>query len=77
MKNRKKVEEHKNSIEKIKHKFCEKSGAVPHSSFGAYILTQRVLNEAILDLKWCDWVRYVYNNNDYNFLDQNFKDEGR
>jgi PadR family transcriptional regulator AphA len=74
---KKKIEDYKNSIEKIRLKICENSEAVPPSSFGAYILTQRVLNEAILDLKWCDWVRNVYKNNYLNFIDQNFKDEGR
>jgi PadR family transcriptional regulator AphA len=71
---KKKIEDYKSSIEKIRLKFCENSEALPSSSFGAYILTQRVLNEAILDLEWCDWVRSVYNNNDCNFLDQNFKE---
>ena len=74
---KKKIEEYKISIENIKLKFYENSKAVHPSSFGAYILTQRILNETILDLKWCDWVRNVYNNNYFNFLDQNFKDEGR
>ncbi|MCB2312482.1 PadR family transcriptional regulator [Clostridium tagluense] len=72
---KKKIKEYKSSIEKIRLKFCENPKAVP--PFGAYILTQRVLNEAILDLKWCDWVRNVYNNNYLNFSEQNFEDEGR
>ncbi|MBZ9685590.1 PadR family transcriptional regulator [Clostridium estertheticum] len=72
---KKKIEVYKNSIEKIRLKFSENSRGVP--PFGAYVLTQRILNEAILDLKWCDWIRDVYKNNYCNFLDQNFKDEGR
>lgn len=70
---RRKIEEHKNSLEKIKLRSCENSDDIPPSIFGGYILTQRILNEAILNLKWCEWVRNLYKKNDFSFLDEDFK----
>ena len=72
---KKKIQEHKSFIEKIKLKSCENSKVGASSLFGAYILTQKILNEALLDLEWCEWVRNVYNNKNLSFLDENFKDE--
>lgn len=70
---RRKIQEHKNSIERIKLKSCENPEIAPPSLFGGYILIQRALNEAILSLEWCQWVRGLYKNNDFNFLNENFK----
>lgn len=72
---KKKIQEHRNFIEKIKIKSCENSKVGGSSLFGAYIITQKTLNEAILDLEWCEWVRNVYNNKNLSFLDENFKEE--
>lgn len=69
---KKKIEERKNSIKKIKLICSENSEAASPSKFGGYILTQKALNEAILDLKWCEWVRKIYKNKDFSFLDEDF-----
>jgi DNA-binding PadR family transcriptional regulator len=69
---KKKIEERKNSIEKIKLLSSENFEAASPSLFGAYILAQKALNEAILELKWCEWVRKIYKNKDINFLDEDF-----
>jgi PadR family transcriptional regulator, regulatory protein AphA len=69
---KRKIDQYKNSIEKIKLKSRENSEAASSSSFGAYILTQRVLNEAILNLKWCEWARNLYEKKDFSFLDEDF-----
>jgi PadR family transcriptional regulator, regulatory protein AphA len=67
-----KIDEYKNAIENIKLKSHKSLETASDSVFGAYILTQRVLNEAILDLKWCEWVRNLYENKKFSFLDENF-----
>lgn len=72
---RKKIEACNNYIEKMKLKACENSVDVPPSLFGAYILTQRALNEAILDLRWCEWVRNLYERKDLSFLQEDFNQE--
>ncbi len=69
---KKKIEDRKNSLENIKLKFHENSEAANSSLFGAYILNQRVLNETILNLKWCEWVRSIYYSKDFSFLDVDF-----
>jgi PadR family transcriptional regulator AphA len=73
---KKKIEDRKNSIEKIKLKSHENPDAAS-ASFGSYILNQRALNEAILNLKWCEWVRNLYVKKDFSFLEEefNFKKE--
>lgn len=70
---RRKIEEHKNSLEKIRLRSSENSEDIPPSIFGGYVLTQRSLNKAILNLKWCEWVRNMYKKNDLSFLDEDFK----
>jgi PadR family transcriptional regulator AphA len=65
-----KVDRYKNAIENIKIKFSNSPENA--SGFGAYILTQRKLNETILDLKWCEWVRNLYENKQLSFLDEEF-----
>ena len=65
-----KIEEYKRSLEKIKLKSFENPEET--SSFGSYILLQRVLNEAKLNLKWCKWVKDIYKNKDFSFLDEDF-----
>lgn len=72
---KRKVERLKNSIEKIRLKSYENHEDSKVSSFGAFILIQKSLNEAMLDLKWCEWVRNVYMNNDLSFLDNDFTEE--
>ncbi|WP_061320125.1 PadR family transcriptional regulator [Clostridium botulinum] len=69
---RRKVETYKSIIEKTKLKSYENSEDVPASLFGSYILTQRALNNAILELKWCEWVRKLYKNKDLSFLEEDF-----
>lgn len=69
---RKKIEERKNSIDNIKFKFRENSEAANSLLFGAYILNQRALNEAVLNLKWCEWVRKLYDKKDFIFLEEDF-----
>lgn len=41
-------------------------------SFGGYILTQRALAKARLDLDWCHWAEKLYDNKDTDFLENNF-----
>lgn len=69
---RRKIKEYKKSIENIKLRSCENLEDVSPSIFGGYILTQRTLNEYILNLKWCEWVRNIYQKNDLSFLDEDF-----
>lgn len=68
----KKIQQSKESIEKIKLKAQENPEAAKSSLFGAYILTQRNLNAAKLNLKWCEWVRNIYENKDFSFLEEDF-----
>jgi DNA-binding PadR family transcriptional regulator len=55
---RRKIAEYNSLINKFRS--MEHSEAAASSLFGSYILTQRALNEAKLDLVWCEWVRKLY-----------------
>ncbi|MDI9217905.1 MULTISPECIES: PadR family transcriptional regulator [Clostridium] len=68
----KRIEQSKESIEKIKLKFKENPETAKSSLFGAYILTQRNLNVAKLNLQWCEWVRNLYENKELDFLEEDF-----
>lgn len=72
---KRKIEENKYFIERIKLKPFENPEIETSSVFGAYILAQRVLSEAMLDLEWCEWFRNLYNNKDSNFLNKNFNEK--
>lgn len=72
---KRKIEDYKKYLEKTKQKSSEKSEDVPTTLFGAYILTQRALNEAILALEWCEWVRKLYKCKDLSFLEEDFTQE--
>lgn len=67
-----KIEEFTNSKEKIKIKPSENCEVSVASLFGAYILIEKGLNEAKLNLKWCKWVRKLYESNDFSFLNEDF-----
>lgn len=66
------VEEYKTYIEKMRIDHLKNLGDVPLSLFGAYMLTQRALNKAVLDLEWCKWVRNMYEIGDLSFLNEDF-----
>ena len=69
---RKKITEYTSYIEKIKLRSCEHSENDISAIFGSYILTQRSLNEALLNLKWCEWVRTLYETEGYGFLKEDY-----
>lgn len=63
---------YESSIENIKLKAQENSEDGLSSLFGGYILTQRVLNEAKLGLKWCQWVKKIYETDGFDFTNIDF-----
>lgn len=67
----KKIEERTNSVETIKLKFQENHESASSLLFGAYILNQRALSEAVLNLRWCEWARNLYEKKDFRF-DEDF-----
>ncbi|HWT77110.1 MAG TPA: PadR family transcriptional regulator [Mobilitalea sp.] len=69
---KRKVEKYRNAIDKLKSRSEEYSEDIPPSLFGAYILTQKALNEALLGQKWCEWVRDLYAKKDISFLTEDF-----
>ncbi|GFZ30814.1 hypothetical protein CSC2_13400 [Clostridium zeae] len=72
IKYKKKIDHYKGSIEKLKLMSSDTLKNTSSSLFGGYILTQRALNDAILGLKWCHWVKKVYKLEDFSFLDEDF-----
>ncbi|MBK1812814.1 PadR family transcriptional regulator [Clostridium sp. YIM B02505] len=68
----KRIDHYKGSIEKLRLMSSDTLKNTTSSLFGGYILTQRVLNEAKLGLKWCHWVRKIYKLEDLSFLDVDF-----
>ncbi len=69
---KRKIKEYTNHIENIKSKSFEHPENITSSLFGSYILTQRSLNAALLNLKWCEWVRKLYEEKDYSFLNEEY-----
>lgn len=67
-----KLTDYKIYIENIKMKAAEHPEEAESALFGSYILTQRSLNSIMLNLKWCEWIREIYEKKDYSFLDNNF-----
>lgn len=67
-----KIEQYKKYIETMKLKSLENSEDVPPSLFGGYMLTQRALHKAMLDLEWCEWMRKMYQSKDLGFLKEDF-----
>ncbi len=72
---KRKIKEYINNIENIKSKSSELTADAAYSFFGSYILTQRALNKAMLELKWCEWVRMQYLEKGSRFWDENFNPE--
>lgn len=70
----KKLEHHKNYLEKIYLRSSEDAEATAKSSFGAYILIQRSMNEALMGIEWCRWVKDLYKNKEFNFTKENFRE---
>lgn len=70
----KKLEHHKNYLEKISLRSSEDAEATAKSSFGAYILIQRSMNEALMGIEWCRWVKDLYKNKEFNFTKENFRE---
>lgn len=68
---KRKIEERKDSIERIKARFKDDPESA-NSLFGGFVLNQRALSESILDLKWCEWVRDLYERKDFSFLEEDF-----
>jgi DNA-binding PadR family transcriptional regulator len=68
----KRIDHYKGSIEKLRLMASDTLKNSSSSLFGGYILTQRVLNEALLGLKWCHWVKKIYKLEDLSFLDVDF-----
>lgn len=69
---RRKITEYENHIAKVKLRAIEQEEKDTSSLFGSYILTQRSLNEALLNLKWCEWVRKLYEEAEYTLPDKAF-----
>jgi len=69
---KKQIKRHIGQTEMIKSMGREHPEATPPSLFGSYILTQKVLNEAILDLQWCEWLRKQYEKKDFGLFDEDF-----
>lgn len=67
-----KIEQSKEYIEKIKLKSKDNPEAAGSSLFGAYILSQRNLNAAKLNLQWCGWIRNMYYKKDLSYLEEDF-----
>ncbi|MDF2872579.1 MAG: putative transcriptional regulator [Anaerocolumna sp.] len=65
-----KIDEYKKALLKLKDTSLEQENA----AFGGYILTQRALAKAEIDLCWCQWVRKVYKETDMNFMESSFTD---
>ncbi|MDF2986415.1 MAG: putative transcriptional regulator [Eubacterium sp.] len=72
---KRKVKEYTTNIENIKQKSSGHTEDAADSFFGSYILTQRALNKATLDLKWCQWVRKQYMEKGSRFWEENFNPE--
>ena len=72
---KRRIKECRIHIENIKSKPVTDSEDLTASVFGAYILTQRSLNAAYLNLRWCEWVRQLYEKKDFTFLDENYDSE--
>ena len=71
---KKKLEECKNALEKVALKSAQNYEVAVKESFGAYILTQRAMNEALLGIEWCSWVRDLYKNKELNFTKQKLRE---
>jgi len=69
----KKLEEYKKALEVMSLKSRESLEDAFSTYFGAYVLTQRAMNEVILGLEWCKWVRSIYKNKQFQLINQNFK----
>lgn len=71
---KKKLEVYKEALAELCLKSSENREVAFSESFGTYVLLQRVINEALLGIEWCTWVRSIYKNKEFQFLNQNFKE---
>ncbi len=68
----KKIEMHRKNLTRIRTVFQENPEHAPVSIFGSYILIQRGLQRAEMDLQWCAWVRKIYAEEEFSFLEESF-----
>lgn len=76
MENRNKLRLEKNlkSLEELKIKFNGKLDSINSPKFGVYLLIQKGINESKLGVKWCQWVRSLYQKKEViNFFNENFQ----
>lgn len=72
----KKINEYNKRIEAIKTQCNSKMDSVKSPYFSSYILLQKILSEATMEIKWCRWVMSIFNNEgNINFLDISFSNE--
>lgn len=69
-----KLEVYKKVLSELSLKSSDNRETAFLESFGTYVLVQRVMNEALLGIEWCTWVRSIYKNKELQFLNQNFKE---
>ncbi len=63
---RQRIEVCERGLQSIREKAEMDKEAVYSQAFGSYLLTQRILSEAKLDLEWCAWVREAYKNREFS-----------
>lgn len=71
---KKRLENCKNALEMMSFKSNEDIEAAFLTMFGNYALTQRIMNEAIIGIEWCTWVRRLFKDKEFQLLNQNFKE---
>lgn len=69
----KRIKKFEDYISNYRNKFPEGEKGDVASVFGSYIVVQRSLNHALMDLEWCKWVRELYSNEKLDFLMKDFK----
>ena len=53
-------------LQMLREKAEDNKEEIYSQSFGTYLLTQRILSEAELDLAWCTWARNAYKNKEFS-----------
>jgi PadR family transcriptional regulator, regulatory protein AphA len=69
---RERIDRHHNNLARIQKLSQENPDKALASILGSYIMCQKGLHKAELDLKWCNWVRRIYKKKDLSFLSEDF-----
>ena len=70
------IDKYNKRIEEVKTQCNWKIDSVTSPYFSRYILLQKGLSEATMEIKWCRWIMSIYNQEgNVNFLDISFSDE--